>query len=369
MKDSPLGIREIAERARAVGGHDLAQGVIDATPPHVLIDQLSSLAWPDASIYNNQRGVQAYRESLKFYLKTRNWDLPLESIIGTAGAIGAQTAALLSHCAPGDTVLLPEPFFIGHKLLLETLGYNVQYVPFPIGESPQWDLLETHMPNASALLLTTPANPTGDTIDSDSLQKLSTAAGKNSCLLILDEVYREFIWNESSPDDTAYQDIDLSHTVITRSFSKSLAIPGWRTGFAITSPERAEQIAAKHDPLYIGASTLAQHTVAQSLSNHLPELNTYVQETRQLLLQNQETLSEAFSGFGMDPLSTTATYYMLIKHNRSSERVAIEELMAKKVFATPAQILYQNPATETSYIRIHFGVAANTAKAVHKALS
>lgn len=365
-----FGIRELAELARERGLFDLAQGIIESPPPAALTEAFTQVQLSTSSRYNNKRGVLAYREALCRYLASRGWDVSVDRLMGTAGIMGATVGALLADCRPGDSVVLPEPFFIGHKIMLESLGFSVTYLPSPLDAQPDWDVLEATLQSARAVLLTTPANPTGQVASPDVLRHLCSRASETGCLLLIDETYREFIWDTSSPtDDAPYADLDLTHAVVMRSFSKTFSIPGWRVGFAITSPERIERMAMHHDALYIGGSTIAQHGVAFALSEYLPELNDSVVQLRSHLEHNRDMLAAAFRAYGMEPLPVPATYYMILKHNRASDRAALEELIEKKIVATPVNILFSDSSRDTGYIRIHFGVLPETAQGVVAALS
>ncbi|MEX1997835.1 MAG: pyridoxal phosphate-dependent aminotransferase [Candidatus Andersenbacteria bacterium] len=365
-----FSIRELAERAKREGAIDLAQGVVDAPPPQVLIESLQQLPLSKNSTYNNKRGVLEYRQAIQQYLATRGWQLSLGSIMATAGAMGGIVSALLTECRPGSRVLLPEPFFVYHKLLLEVLGFEPVFFPVPLDREPDWEALAAKMQNVAVAILTTPANPTGQLASPVVLKMLSEAATARGCLLIVDEMYREFIWNQSVlADDNSYNDLKLNKMVIVRSFSKTLCIPGWRVGFAITTPERIEAMAPRHDALYIGGSTIAQYAVAKTLTDNLSEITRYIADLQTQLQDNRKMLATAFRQYGMEPLPVTATYYMLIKHNRESDIAAMEELIAKKVVVTPVNILFSDPSQDTGYIRIHFAISQENCQKVASILT
>lgn len=364
-----VGIRELAEKAKKEGAFDLAQGIIDAPPPKVVVTALQKLSIENVSRYDNKRGVLKYREALVKYLGSRGWKVNVDQVLSVAGAMGGITSALLTELKPGAKVLLPEPFFVYHKLLLETLGFAVEYYKVPLDTQPDWKELEKKMSEAGALLLTTPANPTGQVASIEVLKKLSAAAKKKKSLLILDEMYREFIWDEEKIDDSKYQELDLSNTVVVRSFSKTFAVPGWRVGFAITAPERVERMAVQHDALYIGGSTIAQNAMAAALTGGLEQLSRYVVDLRQLLRWNMQTLGEAFAKYGFTPLPVPAAYYMLLKHNRENDIAAVEELIARKIVTTPVNILYAKSERNTDYIRIHFAVKSEATKEIVRILA
>jgi len=358
-----LGIRELAEKAKEEGAFDLAQGIIDADPPKVLVEALKGLPIENISRYDNKRGVQQYRDAIVSYLGSRGWSAETGGVMSVAGAMAGISSSLVTELKPGAKVLLPEPFFIAHKLLLDALGYEVEYLSTKIGEDLDWDVVEKKMGEVDAAIITTPANPTGQVASMKTLKRLSETAKKKDCLLILDEMYREFIWDEERRDDSGYADLDLTKTVIVRSWSKTLAVPGWRTGFVVASSERMEEMAVRHDALYIGGSTIAQHAMAVALSENLDALNKYVDDLRETLLSNKELLEKAFVKFGLTPLPVPATYYMLLKHDRDSDMAMVEELVAKKIVTTPANILFSDEK-DTGYIRIHFAVQPEVAEKV-----
>lgn len=367
MKTS-LGIRELAERAKKEGAFDLAQGVIDAPPPAALTKAVHELSREKCSAYTSRRGVPEYLEAVTSYLKSRNWPVKAGSVMFTAGVMGGITSSLLAHCRPGDTVLLPEPFFVYHKLLLETLGFKVKFMPTMIGQDLDWNDILREMEQVNAVIITSPANPTGQVASANILHKLSAAAAQANCLLLIDEMYREYIWESPPADDRDYSQLDYTNTVILRSFSKTLSIPGWRAAFAVTSPPRIEKMATLHDSLYVGGSTLAQYALADALTNNLEELNKYIEEIRQQLQRNKVTLEAAFTAYGFHPLPVTATYYMLLKHDRPTDMAVVEELMAKKIVTTPANIFFNDQSQETGYLRIHFAVQEKTAQRVAEIL-
>ena len=221
----------------------------------------------------------------------------------------------------------------------------------------------------TALIITTPSNPTGIIAPTDILVRLSKTAAQKKCLLLLDEVYREFMWDIKEIDNSRRDELDLQNTCVFRSFSKTLAIPGWRIGHVITSPERIENMATQHDALYIGGSTIAQYAITEVLTNHHDALLQYIKDLRSMLARNHDLLADAFTSYGMEPaLPIQGAYYMMIKHNRESDMGAMEELRKKKVVVTPANILYSDSSKDTGYIRIHFAVSKQTANAVAKIL-
>lgn len=364
-----LTIRELAEYAKSSGSVNLAQGVIDVPPPEILMAILKKLPLKDLSRYENRRGVLVYRQAIQRMLAARNWEIPVESIMATAGGMAGIAASLLVACPAGGRVLLPEPFFQGHRNLIDALGLQAVYVSVPIDQAPDWDELISHFPEVDAAIITTPANPTGQIATIPDLKKILAAGQRHDCFIVLDEIYRDFIWNEPIPDDAVYSDLDLSRASIVRSFSKTLSVSGWRIGYLLSSPALIEAIINRHDPLFGGASTIAQNTLAVGLTDHYQTITRYIHELRELCQANLAVLADAFSAYGMVPTIPPAAYYMLMKHNRASDIAAMEELIERQIVTLPGRAIYSHPDINTDYIRIQVGITAENRQRVIDQLS
>ncbi|HLD25858.1 MAG TPA: aminotransferase class I/II-fold pyridoxal phosphate-dependent enzyme, partial [Candidatus Andersenbacteria bacterium] len=130
-----------------------------------------------------------------------------------------------------------------------------------------------------------------------------------------------------------------------------------------------EKLAARHDALYLGGSTLAQHALALALQKNDAALRQYATTLRQTLSANEQMLREAFALIGMEPLPVPGAYYMLIKHNRGSDEAAMIELQEKKIATVPVNMLRADRRSNTGHIRIHFGVRPETAEKVRQLLA
>ena len=358
-----LGIRELAERAKAVGAIDLAQGIVQIDPPSALVAELHQLAAGVGTTYDNKRGVGGYREAVVDWLGGRGWDVDVANVQGTAGVTCAITSALLAKLSPGDQVLLPEPFFIGHKLLLEALGFVPVYYSVPLETEPDWKEIGSQFASVQACIITSPANPTGQCASAETVRELSQAATSSGCLLLIDEIYREFHWDEIDIDDTHYRDIDLTATCIARSFSKTLSIPGWRVGYSISSPENVEHFSSLHDPVYLGGVGSSQQALAEALMNQRGALEVHIQAVREQLQESRRLLVEAAEARGWKPLATPGAYYLVVHTPGEDDMAVCEALLESGVAATPLRVLYADTSVPREYIRLHFAVSPEIAAA------
>ncbi len=360
----------MADEAVRYGAIDLAQGVLHTEPPKVLIDLLSELITePRVHTYSSPQGIPAYLESLENLLATEGTPVSKTNLLGSSGNTGGLLAVLIAHCSAGDRVILPEPFYPAHLWAIRAarcepvfVGYNERFTP------NEAELLQL-LPTARAVILCNPSNPSGAVWEQTQLEQLLRAAHEHGTLVIADETYKDYIWEGlfTSPLSLG---TDWQSFVVLRGFSKTLAIAGWRIGYAISSPERIQAMTHQiHDALYVGAPSLPQHVLARALRDHHEELRTFVQRNVALYRETRLRLADVFRSIGMEPLLPHGAFYMLVKHNRQSDIAATKELLAAGVAVAPGQAFFHNPTAPSGHIRIHFAVAPETVEEVRKRLT
>ncbi len=253
MQKTP-SIREMADLAVAAGAVDMAQGVVHCPPPQEFLDVLNRMFGErHTHIYGSPLGNAAYRDAVADWLTARETRVAPDMIMATNGVTGGLAAALLATCSPGDIVALSEPFFPAHDWLVRTLHFTPRYFPYRADWS--FDAAETlaAIPHVRAVILVNPANPSGTLLSADDLRAVYTACRDHDVLLVVDEVYKDFVWDGFHTSLLNITD-DFSQLVVLRSFSKSLALAGWRIGYAVSSPDRVRAMTQPaHEALYVGA--------------------------------------------------------------------------------------------------------------------
>jgi aspartate/methionine/tyrosine aminotransferase len=369
MATIPSG-REMADMAIAAGAIDMAQGVVHLPPPasfQAALDRLFSE--PRVHKYASPAGYLPYREALLQVLQQQRSDLVLDNILATNGTTGGLVTALKASCQAGEAVALLEPFYPAHSWAIETLGFRPEYVPYTDNFSLDVRTLEQAVAdeNVSALLLANPANPTGTVITHAQLNHIVELCEKHDALLIVDEVYRDFMWEGThvSPLSSA----SLENAVVLRSFSKNLALAGWRAGYAITSAERATRMKHVHEALYVGAPSPAQFALADLIIDPAGGLKEFVEQLVSLYRENRNDIAAAFRVFGMEPHLKEGAYYMMVTHNRASDMAAMQELLKLGIAVAPGAPFYRPGTKDTGSIRIHFALAQQTVRQVQEILA
>ena len=369
MTTIPSG-REMADMAVAAGAIDIAQGVVHLPPPvsfQAALDRLFNE--PRLHKYASPAGYLPYRQALLTVLQQQRNDLVLDNILATNGTTGGLVTALRASCQYGEAVALLEPFYPAHSWAIEALGLKAAYLPYAENFSLDLGAIERALAEetVSAFVLTNPANPTGTVLTSTELNQIVELCEKHDVLLILDEVYRDFMWEGThvSPLTSA----SLENVVVLRSFSKNLALAGWRAGYAVTSPERVVKMKHAHEAFYVGAPSPAQFVLAELLLDPKAGLREFIEQLVALYRENREVISVAFRDFGMEPALKEGAYYMMAKHNRKSDLSAMQELLGLGIAVAPGAPFYRPGTHDTGYIRIHFALAKETALKVREILA
>ncbi|MFE9257347.1 aminotransferase [Streptomyces sp. NPDC006879] len=166
-----------------------------------------------------------------------------EHVVVTAGCNQAFCLVTSALAEPGDEVILPLPYYFNHDMWLRLDGITPVYL------EPGPDLVPTAAaaeelitPRTRAIALVTPGNPSGATIPPEEISAFARLAERHGIALILDETYRSFRDTEE-PAHPLFADPGWPEAVISlHSFSKDLAIPGYRVGAIVAAPTLNREI-------------------------------------------------------------------------------------------------------------------------------
>lgn len=362
----PTG-RSMADEAVRHGAIDLAQGVLHAEPPRILLDLLTEVARePRVHAYASPQGVPAYLDALVDFLASEGIAVTRDHLLGSSGNTGGLMAALIEHCRPGDGVLLPEPFYPAHLWAIRAARCEPVFLRHTEHFAPDEEDLQKQLPKVRAAIICNPSNPSGFVWSRELLEALITNAQEREILLIVDETYKDYIWEGEFASPMKLTS-DWRSLVVLRGFSKTLAIAGWRVGYTVSAPERIQRMTHQiHDALYVGAPSLPQHVLARALREHRDELQTFVQRNVSLYRESRRKLADVFRGIEMEPVLPDGAFYMLIKHNQPSDVETTRKLLAAGVAVAPGQAFFRDPSMPSGTIRVHFAVSPETVKKVRE---
>ena len=351
-------IRAMTAECDRIGGINLAQGVCDTGVPEVVAEGAVRAIRDGYNIYTRMDGIARLRQAIAAQVeRTRGFAVdPEREVIVTSGASGAYHAAAMALLNPGDEVLLFEPMYGYHAVTLTSL--RVKPVPVAL-EAPDWTLdlavvRASITPKTRAMLVNSPANPTGKVFTRAELEGLAAIACEFDLFVLTDEIYEFFLYDGAKHISMAELPGMRERTILMSGYSKTFAVTGWRIGYLIADPKWTPAIGFFHDLTYVCAPAPLQHGVADGIEQLPPEY--YLGLAREHDVKRQMMLS-ALRDAGMKPHVPDGAYYVLAEAHNLPGRTAAEKaraLLAETGVAAVAGSAFVRPGKGEDLLRFCF---------------
>ncbi|WP_439500080.1 pyridoxal phosphate-dependent aminotransferase [Bosea sp. (in: a-proteobacteria)] len=242
------GIVEVVNHGRLKPGLiPLWVGEGDLPTPDFIIRAANKSLADGETFYTWQRGIPELREALARY-HTTLYGQPLSSerfFVTGSGMQSVQIAVRLI-AGPGDELVIPTPAWPNFAAAIGIAGARAVCVPMDYIQgrfSLDLDKLAAAItPKTRALVINSPANPTGWTATRDEMTALLALARKHGIWIIADEIYGRFVYG-GAPRAASFHDVmDAEDRVLfVQTFSKNWAMTGWRIGW-IEAPAALGQV-------------------------------------------------------------------------------------------------------------------------------
>jgi aspartate aminotransferase len=159
---------------------------------------------------------------------------PEESIFTVGGkhALFNAVQVLVDH---GDEVILPVPYWVSFKDIIQYAGGKVVYVEGQEAENFRITaaMIEKAItPKTKAIVLNSPSNPSGAVIAPTDLEAIIRLAAARGIYLLLDECYAYLQFTGAPISGGSFTDCK-EHIVVLGSLSKTYAMTGWRAGYVL----------------------------------------------------------------------------------------------------------------------------------------
>ncbi|MBW8003200.1 MAG: aminotransferase class I/II-fold pyridoxal phosphate-dependent enzyme [Planctomycetes bacterium] len=154
---------------------------------------------------------------------------------GARGLIssGVSAGLLLSFMSlinPGDEVIIPDPYFVMYKHLVNLLGGKCVFVDsYPGFELPVDGIREAVSEKTKLIILNSPGNPTGAVYTAEQVKAVAEIAREKGIIVLSDEIYEKFSYAGRPPSIGEYYERSL----VLRGFGKAYGMPGWRLGYVV----------------------------------------------------------------------------------------------------------------------------------------
>ncbi|ALG81563.1 pyridoxal phosphate-dependent aminotransferase [Halanaeroarchaeum sulfurireducens] len=237
-------------------------------------------------------------------------DVPIENVVITGGGGEANylgMARALSRDA-GSEVILTDPVYPYYPGKTTMLGGEQVFVP--ADEDGQLDperVAAAASDETACIVVNTPNNPTGAVYPAETMQRLVDIAERNDAILVSDDVYDHFDYSGTFASALS---VDSSHRIVTKSFSKTYAITGFRVGYAVVPDEHVDAVRTRHMLTNVTSSRPAQHAVLHALESTDP---AYHQANRELVEDRIETFTRGLDRAGADYTRPDGAFYVMAR--------------------------------------------------------
>jgi aspartate aminotransferase len=237
-------------------------------PPDRLQLAMQSAASASSFDYPPPQGIAGLRAAVAELHRRDDLELEPENVLITHGAKSGLLAVFGTLLTPGDEILHPAPCYPAYPAAITALGGIPVAVPHQDGRllfEPA--ALEAHAtPRTRAVVLSSPANPTGATLTGEQARELVELCRKLGLRLICDEAYEAFRFASGTDRLPAHWDPDLETVVQVRSFSKTYALCGWRIGYVAADPALIRRLTSWQSALLNPPNSIAQQALISAPS-------------------------------------------------------------------------------------------------------
>jgi aspartate/methionine/tyrosine aminotransferase len=331
---------EIAERARALeeAGADVVHlefGEPDFEAPTVVREAAEKALKDGRTKYVSSLGIPPLREAIaQHYRRTYGVRLSPEQILVTPGTSPAMFLLFGLLLNPGDEVILSDPHYACYPNFIRYAGGIPAYVPIAEETGFQYgpEVIAPRLgPRTKAILVNSPANPTGVVLAADRLEAIARQAEAHGLYVVSDEVYHGL--NYGGRDRSI---LEFTHQAfVLNGFSKAFAMTGWRLGYVIGPSPAIKALQTLYGNFFIATNEFVQWAGLAALAEGDEERQRY----RAIFDARRRAMIAGLRAIGLGvKVEPTGAFYVLANARRyaaDSRRLATEILDSCHVAVTP----------------------------------
>ncbi len=354
----PFLAAEVFERAEELErrGHDVVHlefGEPDFETPSVIREAAIRAIREGRTKYTHSLGILPLREAIaQHYLETYGVAVSPDQVLVTAGTSPAMLLLFSALLAAGDEVVLADPHYACYPNFVRYAEGVPVYVPTT--EADGWavhpDAVRGRLtPRTKAIMVNSPANPTGATLPAERLAALAALAegAPAGAWLVSDEIYHGLTYE--GREHTALEFTDRAF--VLNGFSKAYAMTGWRLGYLIAPKAYIRTLQKLHQNFFISSQEVSQWAGLAALR----EAGDEVARFRRIFDERRRAMVDGLRGIGLGVgPEPTGAFYVLADARRFCERsydFAFEILAGAHVAVTPG---IDFGAAAEGYLRVSY---------------
>jgi len=314
-------------------------GEPDFTAPVLVQEAAERALRAGRTQYTDATGLPVLRERISaWYAQRFGLSIAPRRIVVTAGASAALQLACLALVDRDDEVLLPDPSYPCNRHFVAA----AEGVPvlLPASAQARWQLDAASVaaawtPRTRGVLLASPSNPTGTSIDPDEMGRIVSAVRTRGGFTLVDEIYLGLSFDERFGHSALAHGDDV---IAINSFSKYFSMTGWRLGWLVVPETLVPAVEKLAQNLYICASSVAQHA---ALACFEPDSIAEYERRRGEFRTRRDFLVPALDALGLKvPVMPDGAFYAWADcsaHNASSWDFCFDVMKRAHVAITPGR--------------------------------
>lgn len=351
-----------ADQAKARGTHvyHLNIGQPDIHTPPAALKSLRDTQL-DILAYSPAVGNLSYRTRLAAYYDKFNMKVSADDIIITTGASEAIQMLNYACLDRGDEMIIPEPFYANYNGFAQIADVVIKPVPTFIENGfalPSTATFEKQVTDRTkAIFITNPSNPTGSFFSKETLFELAELVKKYDLYLFVDEVYREFCYD----DQEFYSCLRLTgledNVVVIDSVSKRYSACGARIGSVVTKNQSLLEGLTRYAKLRLSPPGLAQilsEAMVETGDDYLAEVKEEYDRRRMVVYKRLKAMDGvlnykpggAFYCFARFPVDSASRFCQWLLESFEYE--------GSTVMLSPGEGFYASPGRGTNEVRIAY---------------
>jgi len=289
----------------------LEVGEPDFKPPEEVKTALAEVYDKGYGKYGSPKGITELR---KFLAETEDDEEGVrcteENIMICPGARFAVYLAINTLLNPGDEIIVIEPAWPAYKDCALNAGIKVRTIKTTL--ETKWEpsieqINNVINENTKMIVLNYPNNPTGKILPADMIEKIMFIAMDHDLYVLSDEIYEEY-YNSVKELPTQAWTHNYEKTIVTKSFSKSYAMTGYRIGYVIAEPSIIEKLSKLQALSLTNVSEPIQYVALQALKSQKALL-----DNSEIIRSRLEVLVKIAKDIGLEFVEPDGAMYLFAK--------------------------------------------------------
>jgi aspartate aminotransferase len=255
------------------------------------------------------------------------------AVLVTSGVSGGLLLAFMAIINAGDEVIIPDPYFVMYKQLVNLIGGKCVFVDsYPDFRLPVEKIRDAITEKTKLIILNSPNNPTGGVYSEKEVKAAAEVAAKHDIPVITDEIYDKFCYDGPCPSIAKY----YPKSLLLKGFGKAYAMTGWRLGYVAAPRAMAnviEEMAKIQQYTFVCAPTPFQKAAIAAMDYDVSRFAAEYRHKRDLIYQG------LVNDFEM--VKPAGAFYAFVKAPEPSATKFVEKAIANNVLVIPGNVFSQ----------------------------